>query len=175
MIILIIIIVILVIWFISISNNINKKELLVEEAKSTIEIALMKRYETLTQSVKCAKEFSDKEFTLILEATKARRGMSIEEIEAVSNNQTKAYDSFRAVAESYPNIKSNQLYQNIQNQLSDENNWVASSKRLYNSNVRLYNLLIVNFPSSIVATLKFKRKLDFIHEEVSDKNKLDLF
>ena len=149
------------IWLISISNKINNSLLSIEEAKSTIEISLIKRYETLTESAKCAKEFASHEFNILMKTTKARSGMSISELEQVSNNQDKAFSSLTALAESYPVLKSNELYITVQKQLSEENNWVASAKRLYNSNVRNYNMMVVNFPSSIVGLLKGKRKIRF--------------
>ena len=171
----IVLIVIFLVWFISTSNKINNNLLSVEEAKSTIEIALIKRYETLTESAKCAKEFASHEFNLLMETTKARNGMSIAELEQVSNNQDKAFSSLAALAESYPVLRSNELYITVQKQLSEESSWVASAKRLYNSNVKTYNLLIVNFPSSIVALLRGKRRLDFLKENITDKQSISLF
>ena len=174
-IIILVIILIIAFSFIDTLNNINKTELTVEESKSSIEIALIKRYDTLTESVKCAKEYANMETNLILEVTKARKGMSIKEIEKVSEQQKKAVESINAVAENYPNLKSDTLYQTIQKQLSEENEWLAAAKRVYNSNVKQYNLLIVNFPSSIVASMRGKSKMEFIHEDVTDKKNLRLF
>jgi LemA protein len=94
-----------------------------------------------------------------------RRGLSISDMGDVATSQDKAVKSLVAVAEQYPTLKADTVFSNLQRQLTEENAHFAAAKRVYNSNVSLYNQYIVAFPASFVAGISGASKRDFFAED----------
>lgn len=152
-------------WFISTSNGFKKDKIQIEEAQSGIETALVKRYDILTQSLETVKAYTSHEKEMFSTLAKARRGMSVEETQEVMDGQDKAVKELFALAENYPQLQSNTLYCGLQRQIAETNEHLAASRRLYNSNVSLYNKDIAVFPASIVASMSGMRPAQFYHDD----------
>ena len=74
-----------------------------------------------------------------------------------------------ALAESYPDLKANQNFLKLQDELSDTENKIQAARRFYNGNVRDFNTKIMVFPNNLIAnTLGFK-KYDFFEAEAGEK------
>lgn len=153
-----------VLWYISTMNNLRQMLVKVEEAQSSIGIMLVKRYDTLMDSMKAVKGYVKHENEIFMNFTPPVSN-NIEDLEASMASQKKAFDSLMAVGNLYPELKSSELFKNFQNQIADENEHLAAAKRCYNSNVTFYNQKAVAFPTSIVASAIGKSKLDFLKEE----------
>ena len=74
---------------------------------------------------------------------------------------TGALKSIFALAESYPDLKSNQNYLSLQSELSDTENKIQASRRFYNSNVMAYNTKIQTVPSNLIAKMFSFSEKDF--------------
>ncbi len=86
------------------------------------------------------------------------------------NMLTGALKSLFAVAESYPDLKANQNFLELQKELSDTENKIQAARRFYNGNVRDFNIKIETFPNNLVAgTLSFKKRDFFELEEEAAK------
>lgn len=157
--------VILVFWWISTSNKINRIKVKIDESQSGIEIQLKKRYDVITQSLNVAKGFVKHENEIFTNLRAINTGMSVDEINEAVNSQNKAMSNLLALGEAYPELKSGELFGNLQHQLSEENAQFAASKRAFNANVTSLNNIIVSFPSAIVASSKGQQKINFIKEE----------
>lgn len=155
-------------WFVSTSNNVNRLQLKIDEARSGIEIQLRKRYDTLTQSMNIAKGYAAHEKELFTELRRVNSGMSVSEINECARNQQQCMTRFAALGEAYPELKSSEMFSNLQKQLSEENAQFAASKRAFNANTTFYNNLVVSFPSSLVCTIKGVTKLEYIKEDIDD-------
>ena len=86
------------------------------------------------------------------------------------------FRKINVVAESYPELKSSENYKTLQQSIVDVEEHLQASRRLYNSNVSLYNQLLVSFPTSIVAKNKKMTKKEFfeIDETKKEDVKIDL-
>lgn len=173
MIILIIIMVILIFWAISTGNRIKMMKVKIDEAKSGIDIALIKRYDILTESLNVAKGYASHEKSLMFQLVQARSGMSMQQSRAVMENQEKVLENLKVVAESYPQLYSNELFKELQSQIAVTNEHLSAAKRVLNSNIALYNQKIVAFPASIIAVITGCRKIDFF-KETDEKKKRDV-
>ncbi|MDE6252207.1 MAG: LemA family protein [Lachnospiraceae bacterium] len=173
MIILIIVMVILIFWAISTGNRIKMMKVKIDEAKSGIDIALIKRYDILTESLNVAKGYAAHEKGLMLQLVQARSGMSMQQSRAVMENQEKVLENLKVVAESYPQLYSNELFKELQSQIAVTNEHLSAAKRVLNSNIALYNQKIVAFPASIIAVITGCRKIDFF-KETDEKKKRDV-
>lgn len=169
--IIIVISIILLFIVIGIVNKVNKYKVKIEEAYSSIEIALVKRYDIINQSFECAKGYAKHEKELFSQLIEVRRGMSVSQLQDAAYSQNNAIKSLWATVEAYPNLKADNLFSNIQDQLTVENEHYAAAKRVYNSNVSIYNQYIVTFPVCLVALLIGSHKKDFFKEENIESKK----
>lgn len=159
------ILVIILIIFISISNSVNRNLNKIEEAKSSVEIQLAKRYDTIKNSFEVAKGYLKHEEKVFTTLRSVNRGMSASEINEVISNQDRALRTLFALGESYPELRSAELFSNLQKQLSEENAQFSAAKRALNANITILNNQIVSFPSSLICSMKGLTKMEFIHEE----------
>ena len=162
------IVVCLVCWFVSTSNKINRANVKIDEAKSGVEIQLKRRYDILTQSLEVAKGYMKHEEKVFTNLRAVNSGMSVEEINETIEEQGKAIGGLLALAENYPELRSAEMFGNLQKQLTEENAQLAASKRAFNSNVTRMNNMVVSFPSSVVCSMKGQSKMEFIKEENVD-------
>ena len=169
----IVVLVIMVFWCISTRNRIKMMEVKVDEAKSGIDIALIKRYDILTESLNVAKGYAAHEKQLMLQLIEARSGMSIQQTQEVIKNQERVLENLKIVAEAYPELYSNQLFKELQEQIAVTNEHISAAKRTLNSNVAMYNQTIVSFPASIIAGFLGSKSIEFF-KETDDKKKQDV-
>lgn len=169
-IILIVIAMILLFWAVSTRNRIRMIEVKVEEAKSGIGIALGKRYDILTESFNIAKGYAAHEKEVMVQLVNARAGMSLQQTQKVLESQEKALEKLKMVAEAYPQLYSNQLFKELQEQTAVTNEHISAAKRTLNSNIALYNQTVVSFPACIIAGVMGCRKIQFFQE--TDKKKM---
>lgn len=172
----IVIIVLIIIWYIVTSNKLNRSIVKIDEALSGIDVALTKRYDVLTKMIEVVKSYAKHEKETLFEVIKLRKDMSIKEINDANRVMDENFRKINVVAESYPELKSSENYKTLQQSIVDVEEHLQASRRLYNSNVSLYNQLLVSFPTSIVAKNKKMTKKDFfeIDETKKEDVKIDL-
>lgn len=147
----VVLILFIIAWAIGVNNRAKQLRIGIDEARSDVEVYLVKRYDVLTESCKVVKSFAGHEKEIFADLVKLRQGMSPAELSKVATAQNKVASQLFAVGEAYPELKSAEVYSKLQSQISDENEHYAAAKRAYNSNVSIYNKYIVKFPASIIA------------------------
>lgn len=173
-IIVLILILIIIIWCISTSNKFHKYIIKIDEASSGIDIALTKRYDGLTQMIEVVKGYSKYEKETLLEIIKLRQNMTIKEKTEVNHSMNKGFKKINAVVENYPDLKASENYKTLQQSIIDIEEHLQAARRLYNSNVSIYNQSIISFPSSIIAKCKGLKKKDFFETEEKENIKIEL-
>ena len=163
--IIVVLIVVLAVWFISTSNKFARKGVKIEEALSGIEVALTKRYDTLTKMAEVAKSYAKHELDTLTQVIQMRKGMSVEELTDSANQMTRMEDRIHVLAEAYPELRSNTVYEELQKGIRDTEEQLQAARRLYNANVSSFNQQLVVFPSSIVAGMKGLTKRAFFEAE----------
>ena len=169
--IIIIIIVILIIigWYISTSNKLTRAIVKIDEALSGIDVALTKRYDVLTKMIEVVKSYTKHEKETLFEVINLRKDMSIKEINDANRAMDENIKKINVVAESYPELRSNENYKTLQQSIADVEEHLQAARRLYNSNVSIYNQLLVSFPTSSIAKSKGMTKKDFFEAEEEKK------
>ena len=114
LIILAVIVVILVIWYISTLNSLNRAIVKIDEADSGIDVALTKRYDVLTKMMDVVKSYAKHEKETLFEVINLRKGMSIAEKNEVNSKMSQNFERINILAESYPELKSSENYQVLQ-------------------------------------------------------------
>ena len=149
--ILLLIVLITVVWAVKTSNNIKRMEIKVDEAFSGIEVALTKRYDMLTKMLDVCKGFMKHESELFSKVISLRRGMSLGEMGRADREMGELTGRLFAVAENYPELRSAQVFAELQQGVHDAEEHLQAARRLYNASVSSYNAAIAVFPDSLLA------------------------
>ena len=167
---------ILVVWYISVSNKLNRAVVKIDESLSGIDVALTKRYDVLTKMIEVVKAYAKHEKETLFEVINLRKDMTIQEKNEANKAMDENFKKINVVAESYPELKSSENYKTLQQSIADVEEHLQASRRFYNSNVSLFNQLLVTFPTSAIAKSKGLTKKDFFEADEAKKEdvKIDL-
>jgi len=127
----------------------------VDNAWSQIDVQLRRRYDLIPNLVETVKGYAAHEREVFEEVTRARtRGMEASSVESQANAEnelTRGLRQLLAVAESYPELKANQNFLALQEELTATESKIAYSRQFYNDEVLRLNTAIQSFPSNVVA------------------------
>jgi LemA protein len=136
-------------------NGMVRARNMVEEAWSGIDVQLKRRHDLIPNLVESVKGYAAHEREVLSELTQARgaamqaRGPA--EAGPAETALGGALGRLMAVAEAYPALRATENFQQLQHELSDTEDQIAASRRIYNGNVRLYNTRIQSFPGAMLA------------------------
>ena len=140
----------IVFWCIRTVNDFKKKEIRVQEGLSGIEVALTKRYDMLTKMLDTAKGYMGHESELFTKVIELRRGMSVAEMNDAQRQMDVLSGKFFAVAENYPELRSSDVFVELQRGIRDAEEHLQAARRLYNSSLA-GNTAIAMFPAKLLA------------------------
>jgi len=166
------VIVIIAVWAISTSNNFKIAKIKIDESRSGIEVALTKRYDMLTKQLDVAKSFMQHEKEFVAEVIHLRKGMTVGEMNEASAKMDKMAEQINFTAEAYPQLRSSDLFVQLQVGIRDAEEHLQAARRAYNSNVTRFNTMITVFPSSLLA--KNYTKEDFFEAEAHKRADVDM-
>lgn len=146
----IVIALVVLLWFVSTSNNFKRTRLKIEEAQSGIEVALTKRYDTLTKLLDSTKGYMKHEQETLSQVIRMRKGMSLEEMQSASNQMDQVASKIQVTAEAYPELRSSEMFMGLQRAIGDAEEHLQAARRLYNANVTQFNTMREVFPSSLL-------------------------
>lgn len=166
--------VVLVFWLIGLYNRLVRLRNTRENAFHDIDVQLRQRHDLIPQLVETVKGYATHEKELLLKVTEARTaamsaGTIDQKIEA-EGKLTSALQGLRIQLEAYPDLKANQNFLQLQEELSDIENKLAAARRYFNAATTEYNTGVETFPANIIAgVFGFKRESMFDLGEVSRK------
>ena len=168
---LVIIIVILIIIFIILYNRIVKLNIRCKNAFAGIDNQLKRRKDLIPNLVETTKGYMEYETKNLLKITEART-KNISELAQTSEEITKNIKMILAKAESYPDLKANKIYQNLQIELVGTEDKIAFARQFYNDCVQKYNTVIETFPTNIIANIfKYNKKEYF---KITDEDRKEV-
>lgn len=158
------ILVLLAIWLIATYNGLITLKNQTDEAWSDIDVQLKRRYDLIPNLVSTVKGYAAHEsgtFEKVTAARTAAMAATNPHDKAVAENAlSSTLKSIFALSESYPELKANQNFLDLQGQLADTEEKVQASRRFYNGNVRDFNTKLQVFPTNLIAGM-----LGFIKRE----------
>lgn len=165
-IIILVVVVLLVIWGVSIYNNLVKLRNNRENAFANIDVQLKQRHDLVPQLVATVKGYAGHEKEVFMRVTEARSAAmsasSIDDKISAENALTSALSGLKVSLEAYPELKANQNFLQLQNELSDIENKLAAVRRFFNSTTRELNNAVQTFPSNLFAGMfGFKKEAMF--------------
>jgi LemA protein len=169
-----VIVVLAVFYFIVKRNSIIAARNRVDESWSGIDVQLKRRHDLVPNLVETVKGYATHERETFEKTTQARaaamQAQSVEETAQAEQQLTRALADVKAVAENYPELRATENFQQLSRNLSELEDEIQASRRIYNSNVQSYNTDIEQFPGSIVANQgNFEKRAFFEIEDPSDR------
>ena len=156
----------LVLYFVFTYNSFRKLNNKVDEAFSTMDVYLKKRWDLIPNLVEVVKGYAKHEKSTLEEVIKLRNTAydNMSNDDKIKNN-TKMEQSLSrlfAIAEAYPEIKAEKSFKDLSDALTKAEDEIANSRKYYNAIVRMFNNKVEMFPSNIVASIfGYKAKLMF--------------
>ncbi len=159
------VVVVAVLWVIGIYNGLVRLKNRVSEAWSDIDVQLKRRYDLIPNLIETVKGYASHEKELFEKVTQARTAAmnagNVKEHEQAENMLSGTLKTLFAVSENYPDLKANENFAKLQDELSDTENKIQAARRFYNGQVRDFNTKIEVFPNNI-----FSKMLGFTQREL---------
>jgi len=162
-------VVLLLLFAIVIYNSLVRLRNQVDNAWSQIDVQLKRRHDLIPNLIETAKGYMQHERETLEEITKARsRAMEAKTVSEASKAEGalgQALSKFLLVVENYPDLKANQNFLSVQEELASTENKIAFARQNYNDQVLFFNNKIQMFPSNIIARMFNFSKRDFFEVE----------
>lgn len=174
-----IIVILIAIFIVFIYNQLVGLRNSVKNAWAGISVQLKRRESLVPNLVKSVKGYAKHEKNLLEEITKIRTAMmnaekDVKRVAAADNMLSNSLKNFFAVAENYPKLRANQNFLELQEELTNTEDEIASARRIYNSNVRDYNTAIETFPNNLIAKIFGFKKEDFFSATKAEKKNVKM-
>jgi LemA protein len=167
------IIVLLGLFFVATYNGLITLRNRVDEAWSDITVQLKRRLDLIPNLVETVKGYATHEKTVFEDVTAARANAlsatGVKQTAETENQFEGALKSLFAVAEAYPDLKANQNFLELQQELVDTEDKIQASRRFYNGGVRDLNTKIQSFPTNILAAIFSFKSRDFYGLDEADQ------
>jgi len=169
-----VVIIVLVLIVISVNNSMIAARNRVDESWSGIDVQLKRRHDLVPNLVETVKGYATHEREVFEKVTAARaeatKAHTPAEAAQKEGQLTQALTDLRAVAENYPDLRATENFQKLQNELTEIEDEIQASRRIYNSNVQAYNTKIQVFPNSVIANNRgFTAREFFEIENAADR------
>ncbi len=149
------IVIIVVLWVVLTYNKLVVLRNRIDNAWSQIDVQLRRRYDLIPNLVETVKGYAAHEKEVFEKVTQARASMAsattVTEQGEAQNQISQALKSLFAVAEAYPELKANQNFMMLQEEISGTESKIAYARQFYNDTVMAYNTLIQSFPANMLA------------------------
>lgn len=145
----------LLFWVVGLYNKLVRTRTMVEEGWSGIDVQLKKRYDLIPNLVETVKGYAahEKETldAVITARNKAIKAEGVNDHQEAEKQLSSALANVFALSESYPDLKANTNFLQLQQELSSIENDIEKARRYYNATVRESNIMVESFPSNIIA------------------------
>lgn len=151
------IIVVIALWVIATYNNLVSTKVKVDNSFSQIDVQLQRRFDLIPNLVESVKGYMEHESDVLTKVTELRTSWasagSVSEKVEIDNQLSGALKTIMAVSENYPDLKANQNFNGLQQDLKDTENKISYARQFYNDAVTRYNRNLMVFPSNIIASM----------------------
>jgi LemA protein len=162
---LLIVLIVVVLWLVFTYNRLVTLRNRTKEALSDIEVQTKRRYDLIPNLVETVRGYMAHERQVFEKVTEARtRAMAAQGNAAkaeAENMLSSTLKSLFAVAENYPQLKANENFLKLQDELSDTENKIQAARRFYNGNVRDFNIKLETFPTNLLGKMFGFKQFEF--------------
>ena len=151
------VLVIIIVAIISLYNNLVQAKLKVDNAWSQIDVQLQRRFDLIPNFVETVKSYMQHESDVLTKVAELRTSWAnagtVHEKAELDNQLSGALKTIMAVSENYPELKANQNFSELQQELQNTENKISFSRQFYNDSVTIYNTKLEVVPSNIIASM----------------------
>lgn len=169
--IIVVVVILLFLWFTY--NGLVTSRMRIKEALAQIDVQLKRRADLIPNLVETVKGYAKHEKELLENITKARASLvkasTLEDKAAANNQLSETLKSLFAVSENYPQLKANENFLKLQDELTDTEDKISYSRQFLNTNVLDYNTKLQVFPSNIIAGMFHFQPAEFFASSEEDK------
>ncbi len=169
------VIVILVFSIIGMYNGLVQSRVKVDNAWSQIDVQLQRRFDLIPNFVETVKGYMNHEKETFEKISQLRTSwantQSISEKANLDNQLSTALKTIMAVSENYPELKANQNFSDLSEELRNTENKISFSRQFYNDTVTMYNTKLQVFPSNIIAGMFHFEARDLFKAESDEARK----
>ena len=155
--IILIVVVIIIIPIISIYNSLVTSRMKVKNSWSQIDVQLQRRFDLIPNLVETVKGYMGHEADTLKEVTALRTSWAnantVAEKSELDNKLSSTLKTIMAISENYPDLKANQNFSQLQEELKNTETKISYSRQFYNDSVTIYNTKLEVFPSNIIASV----------------------
>ena len=163
------VIVVLAFFVIGIYNRIKRAQIAVDNAWSDVDVQLKRRHDLVPNLVNTVKGYASHERetleAVIAARSQAVEARSVDEQVGAENMLTQTLGRLFALSENYPDLKANQNFMQLQEELTSTENKIGFARQHFNRNVSQHNELIAVFPNNIIAGMFNFKERDFFEIE----------
>ncbi len=171
------VVVLLAIYLIATYNGLVKLNVRVEEAWSDITVQLKRRLDLIPNLVNTVQGYAKHESGVFQKVTEARanamNAQGVAETAQADNMLSDALKSLFAVAEAYPDLKANENFKHLQEELVDTEDKIQASRRFYNGSARDLNIKIKVFPNALFANMLGFKEREFFELDEAENAKAE--
>ncbi len=174
-----IIIGIIAFYVVGLNNNLVRLNNKVNEAFSTMDVYLKKRWDLIPNLVETVKGYAKHEKGTLEEVIKLRGGVSYDSMsndEKIKTNTvlSRGISKIIALSEAYPELKANENFKDLSNQLTKLEEDIANARKYYNGSVRIFNDKVQIFPNSLFAGMLGYKPKDMFNIDESERNNVKI-
>ncbi|MGC8741443.1 MAG: LemA family protein [Candidatus Sumerlaeaceae bacterium] len=162
---LLVVLILAILWVIGTYNSLVAMRTEIDNAWAQIDVQLKRRYDLIPNLVETVKGYAAHERETLEKVIQARnmamQAQGVAQKAEAENMLTSTLRSIFALAEAYPNLKANENFLALQEELSSTENRIAFARQYYNDSVMRYNARIQQFPANIVANMFGFARRDF--------------
>ena len=151
----VVILVVIALWVMSMYNGLVKERNKVKNSWSQIDVQLQRRFDLIPNLVETVKGYMQHESDVLTKVTELRTSWAnakiVGEKAELDNQLSESLKTIMAVSENYPDLKANQSFSELQEELRNTENKISYSRQFYNDSVTRYNTKIQTVPTNIIA------------------------
>ena len=151
----VVILVVIALWVMSMYNGLVKERNKVKNSWSQIDVQLQRRFDLIPNLVETVKGYMQHESDVLTKVTELRtswaNAKTVGEKAELDNQLSESLKTIMAVSENYPDLKANQSFSELQEELRNTENKISYSRQFYNDSVTRYNTKIQTVPTNIIA------------------------
>lgn len=172
------VVVVIVLWFVFTYNSFITMRNRAENAWAQIDVQLKRRYDLIPNLVNTVKGYATHEREIFEKLadlrSKAMGAQSVKDVGDTNNQITEALKTIFAIAENYPELKANQNFLKLQEELTNTENKIAFARQFYNDVVMQYNAAQQKIPASIIANMMGLKPKEYYPIEEGERRPINI-
>ena len=133
--------------YVSVRNRFERLRVKIAEADSGIDVALTKRFDTLSKMLDVCKGYAEHEAALLSNLVTLRRSMNVDEKNEANRRMDEVAGRINALAEAYPELRSSENFKALQEGIVEVEEHLQAARRIHNMNVSAFNRLLASWPA----------------------------